>query len=362
MSGNIKKYSFGKNRLSRSLMRGFCLTDEGGLAASGRNPVRHIFLGGLDGAENGLLWGRLSFKLTAEGDTALTLRAMASDDPVFVRSGVLTKIDDFLLDPAITAETKERFFSVAGGLESNGAKDVLLKGLSGRYLYLWLSLEGGRSATISELAVFVPGDNFTKTFPAVYRTENDFFSRYMSVFSTLYTELQETVGNLPSCLDPDSASVPALRLFCSWLGIETEGSLTDEDSLRRVVKKAPELLAAKGTKSAIEGVIRLFVTEPFYIVERNLLTKQQEHSDMYGSTPYDFSILINREADERLRTCLEFFINQFKPIRSRCRIVFFGRDSSLDSFTYLDFNGTVLQSEAGKLDGGQALTGSSYLQ
>ncbi|NLV86988.1 MAG: hypothetical protein GX025_07200 [Clostridiales bacterium] len=362
MSGIIKKYSFGKNRLSRSLMRGFDLTEEGSLVASGRVSVRHIFLGGLDGAENGLNWGRLSFKLQSEGDMALTLRAMASDDPVFIRSGTLTKIDDFLLDPDITADIKERFFSMAGGLEANGAKDVLLNGISGRYLYLWLSLEGGKNASISDLAVFNPVDNFTKTFPAVYRAENDFFSRYMSVFSSLYYELQETVDKLPSYLDPDYASVPALRLFCSWLGIETEGSLTDEDSLRRVVKAAPKLLAAKGTKSAIELVIKLFIDEPFYIVERNLLTKQQEDSNMYGSSPYDFSILINREADERLRTCLEFFINQFKPIRSRCRIVFFGRDSSLDSFTYLDFNGTVLQNQAGLLDGGQSLSGSSYLQ
>ena len=362
MSGNIRKYTFGKNRLSRSLMRGFNLTDEGSLVTSGKSAVRHIFLGGLDGAESGLKWGRVSFKLAAEGDIALTLRAMASDDPVFVLLGTLTKIDDFLLDPEVSPETKERFFSLAGALESNGAKDVLLSKLSGRYLYLWLTLEGGKSAALSDLAVFVPGDNFTKTFPAVYRAQDDFFSRYMSVFSTLYTELQETVDKLPAFLDPDTASVPALRLFCSWLGIETEGSLTDEEALRRVVKAAPELLAAKGTKGAIERVIRLFVSEPFYIVERNLLTKQQEDSDMYGSTPYDFSVLINREADERLRTCLEFFINQFRPVRSRCRIVFFGRDSSLDSFTYLDFNGTVLQGEAGRLDGGQALAGESYLQ
>lgn len=362
MAGNIKKYKIGRNRLVHSLMDGFALSENGTLQTTDDKQIRHIFMRGLDGAEDDLSWGRLSFKTVSHGDLVLTVRATASNDPVFIRKGELTKINDFLLNPEISPSIKEQFFGIADGVESSGAQDILLYKLKGRYLYLWFEINGVCSASISNITIFVPGDNFARTFPAVYQTEDDFFKRYLSVFSTMYNEFQETIDDLDSFLDPDTASIPALRHFATWLGIETEGSLTDEASLRRVVKAAPELLSVKGTKQAVESVIKLFVTDPFYVIERNLLTAQQLDCEMYGSTPYDFTILINRKADEPLRACLEFFINQFKPVRSRHRIIFFGSNSGLDSFTFLDFNGTVLQSAPGQLDDGNALTGMTYLK
>lgn len=362
MADNIKKYKIGKNRLAHSLMDGFSLSENGTLETSGDKQIRHIFMRGLDGVTEDLSWGRLSFKTISHGDFVLTVRATASNDPVFIRKGELTKTDDFLLDPEISPSLKNQFFKIADGVESSGTQDILLYKLKGRYLYICIEIEGICTASVSDITVCIPGDNFTRTFPAVYQTENDFFKRYLSVFSTIYNEFEETIDSLDSFLDPDTASVPALRHFASWLGIETEGSLTDEAVLRRVVKEAPVLLSVKGTKQSIEKVVKLFVSDPFYVIEQNLLTQQQLNYEMYGSTPFDFTILINCKADERLRACLEYFINQFKPVRSRHRIIFFGSNSGLDSFTFLDFNGTVLQSAPGQLDDGKALTGMTYLQ
>lgn len=362
MAGLIQKYVFGSNRLRRSLLDGFELK-EGGVISSvdEARRVRNIFIGGLDGVDAGTEWGRLSFKAKLEGDAVVSVRAMAFEDPFFMRKGELTKVDDFILDADVSPSIKEQFFGAAGCIEHSGAEDVLLYELKGRYLYLWFEVNGVCSIELSDITVFVPGENFFRTFPAVYRTEDSFFRRYLSIFSTMHNDFQETIDSLDSLLDPDTTSVPALRYFASWLGIETEGSLTDEASLRRLVKAAPELLALKGTKRAIEKVVGLFVTDPFYVVERNLLTAQQLDCEMYGNTPYDFSILINCEPDESLRACLEFFINQFKPFRSCCRIVFFGSCNGLDGFTFLDFNGAVLQSAPGVLDTGTSLSGTTYL-
>ena len=43
-------------------------------------------------------------------------------------------------------------------------------------------------------------------------------------------------------------------------------------------------------------------------------------------------------------------------------IVFLGDSSSLDLYTYLDHNGSVLKSTSGRIDDGKALTGTTYLQ
>ena len=49
-------------------------------------------------------------------------------------------------------------------------------------------------------------------------------------------------------------------------------------------------------------------------------------------------------------------------MRSRAHLVFLGDRSSLDAFSYLDVNGTVLQSPPGRLDDGEAVTGMTYLK
>ena len=363
MAGVIKKYILGKNRLNRSLLDGFCLDNNGVLTSNQEEASsRHVFITGLDGVVDDLNWGRLSLKAKLDGDLLLIIRAVATNDPIFIRKGEITKIDDFLQDSNVTPSIKEQFFGAAGGIEITGVQDALLYDLKGRYLYIWLEVSGLGSVSISDLTVYVPGDNFFATFPAVYQTEDSFFQRYLSIFSTLYNDLQDTIDHLDSFLDIDTAPVSTLHIFASWLGLETRGLLTNADTLRRLIKAAPALFSMKGTKTAVEGIISLFVSDQFYIIERNLLTQQQLNHDLYGSTPYDFTILINCKADEQLRTCLEFFINQFKPIRSQYNVIFLGGNSGLDSFTYLDFNGTVLHSAPGQLDGGMGLTGTTYLK
>jgi hypothetical protein len=98
-------------------------------------------------------------------------------------------------------------------------------------------------------------------------------------------------------------------------------------------------------------------------VERNLLLADQRHSEeLYGKTPYDFTVMVGSKMDEKLRLRLQFLIDQLKPVRSRYQIVFLEECGGLDAFTYLDVNGTMLQNAEGALDDGKALTGTTYLK
>lgn len=362
MAGLVKKYVLGNKRLVRSYCSGFEV-ENGTLVLTKNGSVDHnVYLRGIDGAREGMQWGRLSFRTTGGGDCALTVRAFASDEDCFVRRGVVVKTDDFLVDPTVSDLVKEKFFEAAGGITVSGTRDVLLGALSGRRLWLWIEAIGQGELLLADLALYAPGDDFFRTFPEIYRQDNDFFYRYLSVYSAMYNELQETVDHIDQYLDPDTAPVAALHRFASWLGLETEGVVTDEKVLRRVVKTLPALFAVKGTKRAIEMAVSLFVDEPFYVVERNLLTSRQIDGDMYGDTPWDFTVLINHSPDEALRATLDYFISQVKPACASGKIIFFGSNSSLDFFTYLDFNGQVLENTPAALDSGGALTGMSYLQ
>ena len=362
MAGLVKKYVLGNKRLIRSRCDGFAVEDNALVMKKTESGDHHVYLRGIDGAQEGMQWGHLSFRTTGGGDCALTVRAFASDNDCFLRRGVVVKTDDFLMDETVSDLVKEQFFEAAGGITVSGTRDVLLGALHGRRIWIWIEAIGQGELMLADLALYAPGDDFFRTFPEIYRADEDFFYRYLSVYSTMYNELQETIDHIDQYLDPDTASVAALHRFSSWLGLETEGVVTDEKTLRRVVKALPALFAVKGTKKAIEMTIALFVDDPFYVVERNLLTSRQIDGDMYGETPWDFTVLINRSPDEAMRAMLEYFISQVKPACANGKIIFFGSNSSLDFFTYLDFNGQVLENTPASLDSGGALTGMHYLQ
>lgn len=362
MAGIVKKFVLGNKRLVRSRCDGFAVDGSTLVLSDNDTGVHNIYLCGIDGAAEGLRWGHLSFRMVGGADCALTVRAFASDDDCFLRRGVVTKTDGFLMDASVSDIVKEQFFEAAGGIAVSGTRDVLLGRLRGRRLWLWIEVVGQGQLMLADLALYAPGDDFFRTFPEIYRQDEDFFYRYLSTFSTLYNELQEKIDHIDEYLDPDTAPVAALHRFSSWLGLETEGVVTDEKTLRRVVKTLPALFAVKGTKAAVEMAVSLFVSDPFYVVERNLMTSRQFDSDMYGDTPWDFAVLINRASDDALRAVLDYFIAQVKPACASGKIIFFGSNSGLDFFTYLDFNGKVLENTPAKLDGSGALTGMSYLQ
>lgn len=358
----IKCYRLGRAVLERALLQGFALEEDGALRTEGPGPHR-AFLPGLFSGEAGSEWGRLTLRHTLGAESMLSVRAFASDQDRLARNGEPVWIDDLLLDADVPPEEKEALFMRGGGMERSGARDVLLRGQTGQRLWLWLEVSGPEGERLEDLRVYIPGDNFFHTLPQVYQTDNDFLQRYLSIFSTMYQELQEEIDDLPALLDADTAPERLLPMLAAWLGLEADETLFSPAELRRILKAAPELLARKGSRAAVEQAVGLLVDEPVYIVERNLLPRDQQGSEpLYGDTPYDFSVMIGCGVDEKLRLRLKFLIDQLKPVRSRCHIVFLKECGGLDAFTYLDVNSAVLQNGAGSLDDGKALTGMTYLQ
>ena len=365
MSDNlIRKYPLSHVLLGRALLDGFLLEDSRALrAVPGPQQRRSVFFPALDSATADCPWGRLSFDGMLTGECMLSVRTLAANDDTVLWNGQLVPLDSLLLDPDVPYAEKDRLFSLLGGRARSGAKDLLLTGQSGRFLWLWLELTGDGDALLQNLRVYVPGDNFYHTFPAVYQTEGEFFQRYLSIFSTLYQEFQEELDSLPALLDVDTAPDFMLPILASWLGLETNDSLLSPQQLRQLLRLAPSLIPRKGTRWAVETVVKLFVEGAVFLVERNLLAPETRRSEnLYGDSPYDFTILLGQAADEKLRLRLQFLIGQFKPVRANCHIVFLNDRGGLDAFTYLDVNGTVLENATGSLDDGNALTGMTYLQ
>lgn len=367
MASYMRRFTLRQERLQRALLKGFSLEGESVVSQEGEG-VHALALRHLDSGEADCRWGRLHFSAEIEADTVLIVRAFASNQLTFLANGVETEFDDFLTGPDIPLGDKEKLFVAAQAAKVTGSRDVLLYGQTGRYLWIMIQVLGASRARISGLQVENPGDNFLQTFPEIYRSEGQFFHRYLSVFSSLYNDLQDTIDSLADLVNIDTAPPGLLPAYQEWLGIHLDGDFLEEKHLRRLLREAFPLICSKGTRAAVERIVRIFVEEPFYIVEQHkamesAVGKDREVQDMlYGSNSFGYAVLLNRAADELLHARLRILLEQFGPIRCKARIVFLKETQSVDLGSYLDVNACLVQSQGGGLDTGIALTGMLYLQ
>lgn len=359
----LQIYRITHSRLKRSLCTGMKLALDGSLIRDPMAPQARCLMARLDSNTKDCPWGRLSLEKQLNPEQVLTIKVFASNDSQFVHKNNICDIDQFLLDDSEPLDQKENLFLKGGGTQLTGTDDMLLFGQVGRYLWIWVELSGMGEGKISNMRVHVPGDNFYATFPQVYQNEGEFFHRYMAIYSTMYNDMQEKVANIHKLIQVETAPKHILYILAGWLGLEVEEAQLTEEELRKLLLCAYDLLSIKGTSRCIHRLIRLFVTEDIYIVERNQLSHAQleDVGEQYGTTPFDCRILINRGDNEVLRNKLTVLVHQFAPFRSRIQIVFVGEGIGLDDFSYLDINSKLVSSTEGSMDDGRALTGQIYL-
>lgn len=357
----VRRYRLGRSKWEKGLMQGFEVRGE--RLYKPQSKTADLWLAALDSGQTDCEWGRLSFQQKLGDDSMITVRVFASNEKAAQYGGEIVPIDRLLKDPAIEPQAKERMFTLAGGMERSGVRDLLLSGQTGRFLWVWLEAAGEQDAELWDIKVYTPGDYFFHTFPQVYQENNDFFQRYLSVFSTMYQDFQEEIDRIPAMLDADTAPPELLKVFAGWMGLDLGETLFTEAQQRALLKITPQLMAHKGTPWALKQVVALFTDEPVYLVERNLLEQKGAGKEtLYGETPYDFTLLLTCDPSSELRRRLRFLIDQLCPVRSVYRIVFLKEHSGLDTFTYLGLNSIVQAGGSGVLDDKKSLTGMIYLE
>lgn len=354
-----RNYTIGKSRLKRACLYGLERGEDDRLILD-RGDRHLVFFGRLNSMKEGTAWGRFQMRASLPEGSVLIVRAIAMDAEVLEDGG---KIDGYLLDDGEDISGKLRFFEVSGCEKAVNAENVLLYRLKGQYLWLCVEILGAGGGEIGGLRVMNPGDRFMRTFPDIYQEEGGFFHRYMSIFSTIYSDLQQKIDTAYKYLDLDLAPVGLLRIYAGWLGLDIQGEILEEAALRRLLKSAYELNRIKGTRGAVEKLIRIMTGRDAVIVERNLLDDavsgvKNVYDRLYGKGRQDVTVLIQGEAGEQLRAQLNWLIRQYRPVRSRIRLVFYGECSSMDTYCYMDINARLYQAPEAALDGGMRLGGA----
>lgn len=352
------QYAIRHNRLKKALLQGMELREGDSVYSNEESGECCFVLPVLDSGIADCPWGRLHFELKLPENCVCYLYVAACNE----KQGqeVLLSEDSSLLE-------KKRCIQAQKGLRFINKPDVLLYEITGRYLWIMLEVIG-KGVEIGNMRVEAPGDNFMQTFPEVYREKNSFFHRYLSIFSSMYQDFQEKLDNRGELLPVETAPLGLLELYAKWMGIDVNGGYLGEETLRALLKEAPELLRRKGTRYCMERICDILLGEIPVIAERSQMQRYVPRSEkprydaLYGDSPYDVTLLLEHYVEEKKKEQLLHLLGQFKPLRSRLHLVFMEPTGLLDEHGYLDQNAVIFTQREGLLDDARTADGTIILQ
>ena len=242
-------------------------------------------------------------------------------------------------------------------------EDVLLDGVSGRYLRLRIRLErnGSASVGISRIKICFPRQTWLSYLPEIYREhlqEDSFLVRYLGIFQTLYEDMTEQIKRIPQRLSPYTENREALEALSEWFGLE-ERELWNEEQRRYLIFHAVRLLRMRGTAEYLKELLFLGTGKTVYIVEYVQLIpyfdggKEEERlKRLYTLNPYEFAVLIDtREQEETELYRIGRIVELAKPAYMACRIIAPPPYLFLGQHSYLGINSVLGRYRTLCLDG-----------
>lgn len=252
-------------------------------------------------------------------------------------------------------------------------QDALLFDAKGQYLWLRVEFSGseGLSPTLRKLRAYFPRQSPISYLPGIYAEEDKtgFLERFLSMFGTVFLELDEKIAGISRYFDPEAVSGEYLRWLAGWVGIVADDNWND-DKLRAWIAEAPELYRKRGTREGISRMIEMYTGETPIIIEYHQLKDVRSNSDfselisqLYSMDPYTFCVLMKAELldNERERAIVERLIDEQKPAFTECRLVALQPWLYIDMHTYLGINTFLSEPTLLRLDNTSSMPNSTTL-
>ncbi|HEX3028626.1 MAG TPA: phage tail protein [Clostridia bacterium] len=338
-----------------------------------RLPEGSFFSCSLDSTAAGMNWHRILMDAEIPTDTQIKAGFFCADEKRVIIEGKEWDLDEYI-GSSIPPSVK---YGILAGLNwvqlPPNPVDSLLPVKKGRYLWMRLDLTGNdrKSPLIKSIKIEFPRKSYLRYLPAVY-SENDiskdFVERYLSIFQSLFSDLEDQISSMAHNFDADAVSGDYLKWLSSWLAVNADESWSD-DKRRKLVKKAFEIYSKRGTREGLEEIIEIYTGSKPFIVEKQQLEGVEEGTylkkvlDMlFGDDQYTFHVLMNPgiNSTKEERNGVRRIVASEKPAFTRAEVIFLRPWIHLDQHTYLGIN-TCLSKPDLRVDAGSDMPHDTVL-
>ena len=295
----------------------------------------------IDSSENGYRWNRVVVEADLPADTALRVYAYAAD---YKWWDDWEDLDEGLR--SLEGDPTGKIYEIFGPPKARSGDFYLT--CTGRYLWLVFELTatGAESPVIHALRVWMNADHMVDYLPAIYQ-EQDFTRRFLSIFNSMYADMEHTVGGLPGVLDYEHTQDEMLRHLAGWVCVEPSG---DAEQLRERIRTAlsdyEDLYTVEGVRRSIR---RLTGQEPILIEYAQVSPSRPDCADpelyrrLYGEDPYRFFVLLPEGtfADQQERKQFQQAMDDLIPAGMQMQLIQLKQCVQLDWHTYLGVNSQV---------------------
>ncbi|NLW92098.1 MAG: hypothetical protein GXY34_10945 [Syntrophomonadaceae bacterium] len=328
----------------------------------------------LDSTESENEWHRITLDADIPNDTQIKVSYFAVETLEMVLQGRLTNLETWLGDETLSMQQRLELLEPLWSKAIVNPRDALLRNARGRYLMIKIELGGSETSTpcIDRMRIYFPRMTMLDYMPAVYQQDaasRDFLSRYLAIFGSMLDNMEEKIDNIAELFDAETVAGSVMDWLASWLGIAVDDNWDDE-TLRKLIIKAPYIFARRGTREALEIFLEIFTGVKPLIVEHFQFKHFQETTELkelmeklYGQDPYAFTVLLNPAGSlttSQVGT-LQSILAQEKPAFTDARLVILQPWMYMDMHSYLGINTYLSELTPLKLDNQSAVPFNSLI-
>lgn len=326
----------------RALYLARVIPDGDGLTLAPGAQSGAICLGRLDSGEKGYAWGRLSLDCFLAQDSVIRIRAYAADTLPY---GDCATVEEYVrsLAPEMAAKALQEMYTPVGQGD-DGYID-----LSGRYLWLMLEfMASGAPPKLNALRLHLSGDHMVDYLPAIYRKDDGFTKRYLSIFDSIMMDMEKAIYDLPARFDYENTSDEMLAYLAQWMCVDKQDS-SRETLISRISTAQADYESLYTVEGVKRSVKRLSGVEPLIIESADVDPNRPDCANsalyrrLYGEDPYQFFILLPEDTFSS-RAQMEIFLGRMQeliPAGTRFELILLKRCVQLDRHTYLGVNTMV---------------------
>ncbi|WP_343252786.1 phage tail protein [Ligaoa zhengdingensis] len=367
MKQQLKTVNFYKCALQKGVRHGFVLTDDLTLRMESPTAPCAYITRVFDTGDAEMTFNRLYI----EGEFHdVKLEVIAAASAALAGPGAGSPaLDALLAAPEVSPAQKESALYSMAHVRSVNNRDILLHGLTGRYVWVYLAaypLSAESRCEIEGFRLEFPKYSFTEYFPEIYQGDA-FFDRYIAVLQSIFLDEERRVDEIPRLLDYEATPDETVEVLAGWLGVDNRDGVFSPGQLRQIIRHIDLYQGLKGTKRALEQVVELAtgvwprIVESFQWDTAGVTASQrQTYHRLYGETSNDFCVILDLSGRQGALPIseekLERLIESYSMVGARFKVVTLRRCSHTDTHCYLDVNSALSTPEVASVD--QAALGS----